>query len=302
LNLRSSPAVVSIGTSYFLKWGIAPAGFGFSIVGIAVKLREGYMRVLLLLLAMAVALCSSQCQKSTAGQAAAPQDPPTKPAPATPIDAKKAELGGKTWDPEWDVIVEKSIPPEMLSSQVPRDVKRFCPRFYDMNETDKRAFWAYFFQALAGAEAGLDPKTRAHHTQPEVNVRDGVSGMSGRTEGLLQLTYEDEKRYGCDFDWQSDRKLPAKDPNRTILQPKNNLQCGVKILANQIIVQHRPLLYHAGYWSTLQPGRPSYRVFAKEMTNPPAACAAPVKSAVVKPNQTTQTVQQAASEARTAHK
>src|ERR1035438_9378358 len=87
LNLRSSPAVVSIGTSYFLKWGIAPAGFGFSIVGIAVKLREGYMRVLLLLLAMAVVLGSSQCQ-----QAAAPQGPPTKPAPATPIDAKKAEL------------------------------------------------------------------------------------------------------------------------------------------------------------------------------------------------------------------
>jgi hypothetical protein len=276
----------------FKSGSIAPAHFGFAIVGITVKLREGYMRVLLLLLAMAVVLGSSQCQ-----QAAAPQGPPTKPAPATPIDAKKAELGGKTWDPEWDMIVEKSIPAEMLSSQVPRDVKRFCPRFYDMNETDKRAFWAYFFQALAGAEAGLDPKTRAHHTQPGVNVRDGVSGMSGRTEGLLQLTYEDEKRYGCDFDWQSDRKLPAKDPNRTILQPKNNLECGVKILANQIIVQHRPLLYHAGYWSTLQPGRPSYRVFAKEMTNPPAACGLHVKSPVT-PATTTATVKAEAEQAK----
>lgn len=267
-----------------------------------VKLREANPRILRLLLGLAVVLGSAQCERSKAAQATAQQDPTTKPAPATPIDAKKAELGGKIWDPEWDAIVEKAIPSEMLSSQVPHDVKRFCPRFYDMNEADKRAFWAYFFQALAGAEAGLDPKTRAHHTEPEVSLRDGVSGMSGRTEGLLQLTYEDEKRYGCDFDWQSDRKLPAKDPNRTILQPKNNLECGVKILANQIIVQHRPLLYHAGYWSTLQPGRPSYRMFAKEMTNPPKACAAPVKSAVVKPNETTQTVQQAASEAKTAPK
>ena len=82
----------------------------------------------------------------------------TKPAPPTPIDAKKAELGGSTWNPEWDQIVEKALPPEMLSSQVPKDVRRFCPNFYSMGETDKRAFWAYFFQALAGAEAGLNPE------------------------------------------------------------------------------------------------------------------------------------------------
>lgn len=217
----------------------------------------------------------------------------TKPAPPTPIDKKKAELGGKSWNPDWDQIIEKALPPEMLSSQVPRDVRRFCPRFYDMAEADKRAFWAYFFQALAGAEAGLDPKTRAHHTQPEVSTRDKVSGMSGRTEGLLQLTYADEERYGCDFNWKVDRTLKPSDPNRTILQPKNNLECGVKILANQIIVKHKPLLSQSGYWSTLQPGRPSYRVFAKQMTNPPAACAAPVKSKIDHA-ETTKTVQQQA--------
>ena len=265
------------------------------------KLCEWKTRVPLLLLALAMVALNAACQSTKADQATAATAAPTKPAPATPIDKKKAELGGKTWNPDWDAIVEKAIPPEMLSHQVPRDVQRFCPRFYDMTDVDKRAFWAYFFQALAGAEAGLDPKTRAHHTETEVNVRDGVSGMYGHTEGLLQLTYEDQKRYGCDFDWQADRKLPANDSARSILQPKNNLECGVKILANQIIVQHRPLLYHAGYWSTLQPGRPSYRVFAKEMTNPPAACAAPVKSPIVQPNETTKTVKQEATEAKATH-
>lgn len=149
----------------------------------------------------------------------------TKPAPPTPIDKKKAELGGTLWNPEWDKIIEKALPPEMLSSQVPQDVRRFCPRFYDMSETDKRTFWAYFFQALAGAEAGLNPKTRAHHTEPEVSRRDEVSGLSGRTEGLLQLSYADQKRYGCDFNWQADRTLKPNDPAKTILQPKNNLEC-----------------------------------------------------------------------------
>ncbi len=265
------------------------------------NLLEWKRRVPLFLIVLVLLALNCACQSSKAAPKTADESTPTKAAPATPIDKKKAELGGKIWNPDWDAIVEKAIPPEMLSHRVPRDVQRFCPRFYDMTDVDKRAFWAYFFQALAGAEAGLNPKTRAHHTEPEVDVRDEVSGMYGRTEGLLQLTYADQKRYGCDFDWQADRKLPANDSARTILQPKNNLECGVKILENQIIVQRRPLLYHHGYWSTLQPGRPSYRVFAKEMTNPPAACAAPVKSRIVQPNETTKTVKQEATEAKAAH-
>jgi hypothetical protein len=75
-----------------------------------------------------------------------------KPAPPTPIDMKKVELGGTPWNLQWDQIIEKALPPEMLSSQAPRGVLRFCRRFYDMSTADKRTFWAYFFQALAGAE------------------------------------------------------------------------------------------------------------------------------------------------------
>ncbi len=43
-----------------------------------------------------------------------------------------------------------------------------------MPEADKRAFWAYFFQALAGAEAGLGPKTRVRHKEAAVAVKDEV--------------------------------------------------------------------------------------------------------------------------------
>jgi hypothetical protein len=66
--------------------------------------------------------------------------------------------------------------------------------------------------------------------------------------------------------------LKVNDPERTILQPKNNLECGVKILDKQIIEKRKPLLSGSGYWSTLRPGTVSYRVFAKQMTNVPAAC------------------------------
>jgi hypothetical protein len=206
----------------------------------------------------------------------------TKPAPPTPIDERKVDLGGTPWNPQWDQIIEKALPPEMLSSQVPRGVRRFCPRFYEMGETDKRAFWAYFFQALAGAEAGLNPNTNISQSGREGAKRDEVSGRATRSQGLLQLAYADQERYGCNFDWQMDRALKAGDPAKTILQPKNNLECGVKILVNQIIIQHKLLLTRSGYWSSLHPGGRSYRVFAKQMSNPPTACGLFPKSKIDK--------------------
>jgi hypothetical protein len=227
-----------------------------------------------LAMAAGLALLVGGCAKHEAPKPTAPVKPvkAMKPAPPTPIAVKKVELGETTWDPAWDKIVEEAIPASMLTSRVPRDVRRFCPRFYVMGPADKRAFWAYFFQALAGAEAGLDPTTRVRHTEPEVAVKDAVTGRAVRSQGLLQLTYEDQARYGCDFDWEADKKLTPKDPEKTILQPKYNLECGVKILSKQIIDMHKPLFSRTGYWSTLRAGNPDHLMFVKQMTNPPAAC------------------------------
>ncbi|HEV2464222.1 MAG TPA: hypothetical protein VGT04_10475 [Acidobacteriaceae bacterium] len=197
-----------------------------------------------------------------------------KHAPATPIDKQKAVLGGAVWNPQWDLIVEDALPPSMLSHDLPHDVRRFCPRFYRMTDAEKRAFWAYFFQALAGAEAGLNPTSHVRHKHALVPV-DGVTHLPLHCEGLLQLAYEDARRYGCDFDWAADKGLPAGDPNRTILQPKNNLECGVKILVRQIIDNREPLFTGRSYWATLRPGTYSYHLFARQMVSPPEACGYP---------------------------
>ncbi len=218
-------------------------------------------------------------------QPAPPPRPALKPAPPTPIAEKKQELGEASWDPQWDAIVEQSLSPEMLSPRVARGVRSYCPRFNSLSEADKRAFWAYTFQALAGAEAGLKPTSDVRHTEPEVAVEDTVTKRTVRQEGLLQLTYMDAKRYGCDFDWQKDKPLPEKDPARTILTPRNNLLCGVKILENQMLTQRKPLLTQSSYWVTLRPLQPSYLIFAKQMKNVPAVCrqaTTPVEEAKVK--------------------
>ncbi len=224
-------------------------------------------------LGMSFAGCATQEQQPNPGSQPAGPVKAVKPVPPTPIDKKAAELGEKTWDPDWNSIVAQSLPVSMLSSRVPHDGRLFCPRFYLLSDTDKRTFWAYFFQALAGAEAGLDPDANVRHTELKLAQEEDVGATKVRSEGLLQLTYADQQRYGCPFDQAADRGLPSGDPARTILQSKNNLICGVMILENRIIHLHRPLLWHDSYWSTLRPGTFSYGVFAKQMTNPPAACA-----------------------------
>ncbi|MGI8770349.1 MAG: hypothetical protein ACR2JE_02825 [Acidobacteriaceae bacterium] len=225
-----------------------------------------------LCVALALGGCT-QHQPEHKSEAPKPQPIAVKQAPPTPVETKRVELGnGPGWDPGWDTFIERSLPAAMLSSRVPRDVRRFCPRFFEMSATDKRAYWAYFFQALAAAEAGLDPKTNVRHTEPQVAVVDPVTDRMTRSEGLLQLSYYDQKRYGCNFNWKADRRLPEKDARKTILQAENNLACGIKILDTQIIAQHKPLFARTSYWSTLQPGTVSYRIFAKQMTNPPPAC------------------------------
>jgi hypothetical protein len=221
-------------------------------------------------------LALSACSKQVAPQQPAPAPKPVlKTAPATPIAEKKEELGQQSWDPQWDLIVEQALSPRMLSPAIARSVRSYCPRFARMSDPDRRAFWAYTFQALAGAEAGLQPTSDVRHTEPEVAVKDTVSKRTVHQEGLLQLTYMDADRYGCDFDWNRDKTLPEKDPSRTILNPGNNLLCGVKIMENQILTQRKPLLSSSSYWVTLRPAQPSYLVFAKQMKNVPAACRVP---------------------------
>jgi len=209
------------------------------------------------------------------GQAQRPSnDPPEelKPVPPTPIAIQKARLGEPTWDPAWTMFIEQALPANLLSKRRAKEVRPLCPRYRRLSKGQRRAFWAYFFQALAGAEAGLTPTSDVHHTEPQVNVVDLVTHLRVRQEGLLQLTYMDDLRYGCNFNWEKDRLLPEHDPAKSILLPENNLLCGLKIVDDQLVKRHEPLLSDSSYWSTLRPDNPSFAVFEKQMANVPAYC------------------------------
>jgi len=201
-------------------------------------------------------LAVAGCKGTEKPMVQTPAQPAVVQAPATPLDVKKAELGGTTWDPAWDGMVEKALPADLLSEQAARAVRMYCPRFAEETDAEKREFWAYIFQGIAGAEAGLNPTSDVHHLQAAVNTVDPVTKRPAR----------------------KDRALPVKDPGRTILSPENNLGCGVKIMENQIVTQGKPLVSRTSYWATLQPGTAGFRVFAKQMANVPEGCGVRVRS------------------------
>ncbi len=195
-----------------------------------------------------------------------------KAVPPTPIAIQAKKLDQPTWNPAWTMLIEQALPNNLLSRRRQKEVRSLCPRFRHLSKGQRRAFWAYFFQALAGAEAGLNPDTDVHHLEPQVNVIDLVTRRRVRQEGLLQLTYMDDLRYGCDFNWAADRLLPEHDPSKSILLPENNLLCGLRIVEDQLIKRHEPLLSDNSYWSTLRPDNAGFAVFEKQMANVPAYC------------------------------
>lgn len=235
------------------------------------------------MLLAAVALPATQGCSSPAQSQTAPPRPKveTKRVPPTPIAIKKVELDGHDpWNPAWSRMIERAMPRRMLSRRRARAVAPLCPRYRTMTMADRRAFWAYFFQALAGAEAGLKPTADVRHSEPQVAVIDPVTHRIVRQEGLLQLAYEDSLRYGCNFDWKKDKDLPEHDPAKTILEPRNNLLCGIRILDRQMLKEHKPLLSNSSYWVTLHPDSPSFRIFLRQMANVPAACGSPLRHPV----------------------
>jgi hypothetical protein len=89
--------------------------------------------------------------------------------------------------------------------------------------------------------------------------KDPVTGKQDVSEGLLQLSYQDESNYknrlpagACDFDYESNSKYPVKDLRRSILNPEKNLGCGVAILAEQVARAKRIVVGRGAYWAVLK--------------------------------------------------
>lgn len=197
------------------------------------------------------------------------EQPPAQQAQLTPQAQTNLEKGNHTWDPSWDQYVVDTVTDDMISeNQLPKaakaDLTKLCPEFFKIPDDQRKMFWAYFFQAVAVPESGLD--TTAGYTETTMG-KDPITKQKIKSEGLFQLSYQDSLTYGdsCKFDWSSDKSLSGETKkDRTIFDPKKQIECAVGIMRKQLYTRGDILSGKAFYWAVLDTDRRGFKTFNKQ--------------------------------------
>lgn len=153
---------------------------------------------------------------------------------------------------DWSTFVFKKV--ESLFSKFSQceDITWFRPDYHSLTDKQKINVWGELISAISKFESGWKPWA----SMVEKTMKnDPVTGVQVKSEGLLQLSYQDKRNYPyltCRFDWEADKNKADNDKTRTILDPIINLEFGIEILARQIERTHKIALESGVYWAVLK--------------------------------------------------
>lgn len=205
----------------------------------------------------------TNCKQGEDTQEQKPAKPPvdsptTTPAPVVEYAAlswEKSHPDRKVWSLDVFLLIGEELFDEFDSS---KDAKRICPKYDSLQRIQKISMWGEFISAVAYYESAWDPNSRMVETTMGT---DPVTGKQVASEGLLQLSYQDVPNYGsvlkypaCKIEWQKDKGLKITDEIKTIFDPSINLECGLRIMANQIRKKGYVILSSGVYWAVLKDG------------------------------------------------
>lgn len=157
---------------------------------------------------------------------------------------------GERWSSYSLKVIHEEVENDLINGA--EDIDTFCPEYESLSTNERLNFWALLVSAMTKYESRYNPLSRMRESTLGT---DPITGTQVFSEGLLQLSYQDVRRYKfCEFDWEKDRKIDGGDPAKTILDPYKNLNCGIKILAFQIRDKNRITLEQGAYWSVLKLG------------------------------------------------
>ena len=148
--------------------------------------------------------------------------------------------------------------PEILELNSADDTDIFCSKYKALTKTQRLNFWGEFFVGLALHESSWHQTSR--HVERTMGI-DPITHQQIASEGLLQLSYQDQKSYNvnCGFDWVKDKNYSAKDMRKTIFDPYLNLRCGIKIFALQLKKERLIAIEKNVYWAVIR----KHGVFSK---------------------------------------
>ena len=100
-----------------------------------------------------------------------------------------------------------------LLAQRPSDVLEFCATYDELDLEEKKMFWIRLISVMTRYESFFDPSVQYQEAFDDQNGDPIVS------RGLLQLSIESGRGYGCEL-----------ENEQALHDPKTNLRCGVRIL------------------------------------------------------------------------
>lgn len=193
------------------------------------------------------------------------------------------------WIPEYDAFIESQVSryPELVRI-APDRLSNFCPDFAKIR--DKPEFYAVLLWAIAGSESDWQRTQITLETNLEgiPNPIDPVTGQQVRSEGLLQLSYQDMDSYGapdaCSFDWAADRtkalteyaaSMPLGDGTRSIHDAYKNLECALFIVNVHLTDRYPSVKFEDAlqrYWVVMNPRNSAYRLVRSNLRMRLPAC------------------------------
>jgi hypothetical protein len=193
------------------------------------------------------------------------------------------------WLPEYDAFIKSEVRkyPKLLKI-APARLSNFCRGFAKI--ADRAQFYADLLWSIAGPESDRRRTQITLETNLDgvLNPIDPVTGYQVRSEGLLQLSYQDTLNYdarrACPFDWAADKAKAVADyakgagygdGTRSIHDAYKNLRCGVFIVNAHLTHLYPSAKFEDAlrrYWITMDPGDPAYKIVRANLTKRQPAC------------------------------
>ena len=149
---------------------------------------------------------------------------------------------------EWTAITLNAIEKNFDALDKAEDITDFCPEYRNLEKDQKIHAWGELISAITFYESSWN--RYAYMEEVSLGI-DPITALPYVSSGLMQLSYGN-KRWAkwCEFHWETDRTAQPKDIS--IFKPKNNLECGIGILANQIQRRDRIVLSDGAYWAVIK--------------------------------------------------
>lgn len=213
-----------------------------------------------------------------------PSIPVTPPVSVTPTPDPRQIISG--WIEEYSDHVELQVEskhPKLLDLDAGR-FSRVCPKWGGLTKSQRKEFWSALLWSIAGPESS---RNRTSILLEATMSKDPVTGYQVRSEGLLQLSYQDIRNYkynGGDILWEKDRTMAISDynkllhygtPERTMLNAYANLNLGLFIMNHLLTVTYPTATIQEAlgkYWFTMKSLYPPFLEVMMNMSNRMPAC------------------------------